>query len=278
MSDNYFIKCEHCNFLNPFKTEFVTFCSQCGKKLGNNFPDWHKKNPEKTIRDFKNEVAVLKTDAEPEKKNPVQRKSRSFRPLIFILVILLAVAVYSFFLTDISGIFLPGKADAELLTSKWERVIYGKYGVTLSSPEKLKSVSPEYSVEAKPFIQDAESYLYRPSKKFRLNVTGVLFKEGVQLSMQGAVSGFASTLINTNDISHVEFTHSSLNSAELQGELIEGTYIDEDEFMRFQCAIYIRNSNLWQVLVSYPDKDDIAKKIAEKMMESLEINYNVKTI
>jgi hypothetical protein len=47
------IICHHCGFANPIKSEFMTFCESCGKKLPDNFQDWRKFNPGKSFNDYK---------------------------------------------------------------------------------------------------------------------------------------------------------------------------------------------------------------------------------
>ena len=58
----HYLKCNVCGHLNEMKSEYLIFCSNCNKKLENNFRDWEKKNPEKTMDDFKKLICVSETD------------------------------------------------------------------------------------------------------------------------------------------------------------------------------------------------------------------------
>ncbi len=54
----YFLKCNKCGHFNEVKTDYLTFCSSCGKKLDNNFADWQVMNPDKTAEDFRRLVCI----------------------------------------------------------------------------------------------------------------------------------------------------------------------------------------------------------------------------
>ncbi|MBK7971696.1 MAG: hypothetical protein IPK08_23685 [Bacteroidetes bacterium] len=60
--------------------------------------------------------------------------------------------------------------------------------------------------------------------------------------------------------------------------LINGSFHLNGVFMRFSTVIYTRNSHMWQVLVSWQDQDANGKIAAERILDSVEINYYVKTI
>lgn len=54
----HYLQCEHCRKWNPVKSEYLVFCKACGKKIDNNYPDWHKKNQGKSFDDYLNEVCT----------------------------------------------------------------------------------------------------------------------------------------------------------------------------------------------------------------------------
>lgn len=64
----------------------------------------------------------------------------------------------------------------------------------------------------------------------------------------------------------------------IRGLLLDGSFHKHGVFMRFQCAVYARKSNLWSVWVIYKDADQNGKKVAQRIMDSVEINPNLKSI
>ncbi|MBL0340286.1 MAG: hypothetical protein IPP71_04785 [Bacteroidetes bacterium] len=182
MNEHYFIKCTNCNHLNSFKTEFVTFCDQCGKKLKNNFQEWIKNNPGKTIKDFKKEICVT-DNGHSAVKIPLKRnRYRIFVPLLIGVLVLFLVWI-NFAPIDLKAIYLPSKTPTAILKDNWNRSTYGKYGIAISAPEKLVKIEPNYPDELKPYIVEMESFNYRPSKKFTVAINNTFFKEQVRLSL-----------------------------------------------------------------------------------------------
>jgi hypothetical protein len=85
----YFLKCNKCGHLNPVKTEYMTFCSFCSKKLDNNYFDWIKVNPDKTFDDFKQIICTSELSDTP--KSLSKSKTKSLKYWIgFALVAILA--------------------------------------------------------------------------------------------------------------------------------------------------------------------------------------------
>jgi hypothetical protein len=74
----YFLKCSKCGHFNEVKTEYMIFCSNCHKKLDNNYSDWFRQNPDKSFDIYKQlmcsteiiEIAKNKTKT----SNPKQLK------------------------------------------------------------------------------------------------------------------------------------------------------------------------------------------------------------
>ncbi len=65
------LKCNHCGHLNPVKSEFMTFCDHCGKKLSNNFQEWKKFNAGKSFNQYKLEIgSEEESSIQPDKNKP----------------------------------------------------------------------------------------------------------------------------------------------------------------------------------------------------------------
>lgn len=75
----YFLKCDKCGHLNEVKTEYMTFCSNCHKKLNNNFSDWIRLNSDKSFDNYKQLVCVNETEDSPKSNsNTTKPKSLKF--------------------------------------------------------------------------------------------------------------------------------------------------------------------------------------------------------
>ena len=273
----YFIKCTHCGYENLLKTEYLTFCEQCGKKLPENFPEWKRLHPSKDFEDFKKSVAHGIVQ--------IHRRNKQKRiPLITaisVTVILMIITVSLLFFSlhgDLAGLFLPGKTPASVLNHEWQRFTYGKYGFSIESPLKLEKTELKIPDVYKNQVKNIESFYYRPSRGFQLLLTSVLYEEGIAANLNGAAVGAMNEMINQPGVSNVEFKQSPLMNNDVIGILLEGSYHENDVFMRFRCAVYTRLSNMWSLMVTYRDQDEVGKKAAEKVLESVEINYYVKSI
>lgn len=110
-----YLKCNHCAYFNKIESEYTTFCSSCGKKLDNNYPNWVKTNPGKTFEDYKNTILVSKEeDKTPSKKRkPINKKSIKY--LILILVLIPVFYVIGYFGVNKLTVYLSTSRQDKLL-------------------------------------------------------------------------------------------------------------------------------------------------------------------
>jgi hypothetical protein len=110
----HYLNCNKCRHANEVKTEYLTFCSNCGKKLENNFPDWKRKNPERSFEEFKNSVCTTENDEQiPASKS---KKSRGLKYWVgFILAFSIFYAVGQLGGEKIAGLFRKPAFDKDMM-------------------------------------------------------------------------------------------------------------------------------------------------------------------
>jgi hypothetical protein len=89
----YYIKRENCGHLNAVGTEYQVFCSNCNKKLKNNYSDWIKSNSEKTFDDFLQLICISENEIPKNKEIPKYKISYTFY-LIFKLNLIIGAAYF----------------------------------------------------------------------------------------------------------------------------------------------------------------------------------------
>ncbi len=270
----HYLKCAHCGFHNPFKTEFLTFCGSCTRKLIPNYPEWIRENPEKSVRDFRVLYCVDSPTISVGAKYSFLNKKRLIR--IGIATGILLIVLYA--TGSFRGVFFPDETPSRILTSDWVKFTYGKYGLSVESPVKLTSREVKSPPGYEQFIFDMESFAYDPPEGFNVIVSSILYNEGTRVNLEGAATGTINELFNQPGITQVEFNQSPISYNDVRGILLEGTYFEKGVFSRFECALYARKSNLWQVFVNYRADDGNGKVAAERVMGSIEINYYIRNI
>jgi len=276
----YYLKCNHCGHANELKTEFLTFCNQCGKKLSANFQEWSKEHPGASFDDYKKMVGT--TDLQVLKEGPFQKKKK-FPIIAGVLVGVAFMGLFTYYMTNMSGVSIlsllrSGKTPDSIIQSKWERYNFGRFGLSLEAPVKPEMVELAIPDEVKQQIKEMETFQYAPLKGFEMMVSSVLYSEGITASLEGAANGSLNEIVKKPGVSNFEFKDSPVTYNEVNGVLINGSFHLNGVFMRFSTVIYTRNSHMWQVLVSWQDQDANGKIAAERILDSVEINYYVKTI
>ena len=74
-----YLKCNHCAHLNVIKTEYQTFCSECKKKMNNNYSNWKALHPEQSFDDFKEKVCISESDLQSISELNTKPKKKSLK-------------------------------------------------------------------------------------------------------------------------------------------------------------------------------------------------------
>jgi len=134
----YYLKCSQCGKLNQVKSEYLTFCSGCSKKLNNSFAEWKKVNQDKSFDDYKNELCIL----DPEIDNSLIQKQPKSKNAKYIIVSIIAFAIFyligHFGSEAIIKIIKSEKTSEEVLMNSWIKETYGSFGLAVETPVKLK--------------------------------------------------------------------------------------------------------------------------------------------
>jgi hypothetical protein len=99
----YYLVCNKCGHPNEVKTEFLTFCGKCNKKLDNSFTEWKKKNVDKTFEEYKRlacTTSIVQNTTQP--KPTTAEKSIMSKVLLYVLgvIALLAVGYAGYFAVE----------------------------------------------------------------------------------------------------------------------------------------------------------------------------------
>lgn len=91
-----YLICDFCGSSNEVKSEYLTFCNNCEKKLPNNFSEWQKDHPDKSFEQYKTAVcqhSIIRWEAEPVL--PIKRKPTPWKyALLFTLLAIVGMGIF----------------------------------------------------------------------------------------------------------------------------------------------------------------------------------------
>ncbi len=275
----HYLKCNNCGELNALKSEMMTFCSVCGYKMDNSFSVWAFYNPLKTFEEYKNEVCISDVPINPTNKNLVKIKPNNWKLVIIIAVSLIVLFLIGFFLAKAfvakSGMGTP---DA-VYSQKWERSIYGTLGLSINSPVKLKEGYLPLSEDYLQYISLMETYEYNTWKGLNIILNSVEYEKSIgEVNLDGAAEGSMNEISNQNGITELQYYQISIELNSIPGFMQEGSYNQDGNVVEFINIGYGSGVNLWQVMVKFPKGDINGKKVADKIIESIEIDAPEKNI
>lgn len=269
----HYLKCENCDHLNEVKTEYLTFCANCNKKLGNNYRDWKKKNPDKTFDDFKKLICLNETDSQQSVKNK-KSKSKGLKYWIgFAAAFALFYAIGHFGGGEIVSFFKSEKTSKEVLEQKWIKKTYGNYGLTVETPSKMTKGNLPMPDNVKKVIDQMDVYNYKSEKGFKVLINSIKYNPSIgQTNLQGAANGSIQEMKMQKGVTEFNYTEDYISKNNIPGFIQKGKYNLNDIEIKFINTGFAKGLIIWQVMVAYQADDEIGQIAANRVIDSIELN------
>jgi hypothetical protein len=276
----YFLKCNNCGHLNEVKTEYLSFCSKCNKKLENNFSGWHRKYPEKSFEDYKHLICISEEKISEVEYRPKPKGVKGLKyGIAFAVSVAIFYAIGQFGGEAIVRYLKSEKTSREVLSQKWIKETYGVYGLTVETPALLTKsdlVIPDNIMQV---IDRIDTYDYKTAKGFKIIINSVKYKPGIGIvNLQGAANGTVKEMKNQKGVTDFIYSEENITKDEIPGYFQKGTYQINGIGVEFINAGFVSGLNLWQVSVAYEGDDEIGRTAAKRVIESIEINLNSKSV
>ncbi len=272
--NKYFILCPHCEFPNEVKTQYLTFCSDCGKKLDKTFTNWHKDHPKSSFEEYLSsecyavDEKLIKPRSTPDKEEFKPGNKVWLGTLIgIVFIIALGVSVT----IDWSSLLASDIATKEVLDVDWERKTYGSLGLSIEAPFVLKTMPVKIPAEARKFIGSMESFTVKQSQ-IEVMLSHVQYVPSVgQANLSGATTGILNNMRNARGVSDFKYDQRIQSFTNYEGYELNGTYFLAGKRHQFVCAVVAKELKLYQVIINFPADNQTMKAVADRIIKSIEI-------
>lgn len=269
----HYLKCNNCGYLNEVKSEYLIFCSHCNKKLENNYKDWRKRNPEKTLEDFMKLICISDTEIHAT-RNSKKSKPKGLKYWIgFAAAFALFYAIGHLGGEAIVRFFNAEKTSKEVLEQNWIKETYGEFGLTVETPVKMTKGELPMPDHVREVIDQMDVYNYISAKGFKVIINSIKYNAAIgQPDLQGAANGAVNEMKMQKGVTDFVYTENDFSRDDIPGFIQKGTYIINGKGVEFINTGYSRGSVLYQVLVAYHTNDEVGRVAAKRVIESVEIN------
>jgi len=173
----------------------------------------------------------------------------------------------------VSSLF--SKSTESIYNSEWKTETYSVPYITLDTPVELKKeddVDNELPQEVKDLIVTMGNFGYE-SSNFTVLVSSVSYVSAVQVNPNDAITGAMQEIEKQSEVSDFSFTTESYDRINgLPGVKAAGGMIEDGTKIEFQAVYLATKNHLWSVFVAFKKDDENGQKIADKMLNSIEID------
>ncbi len=270
----YFLKCINCGFLNEVKSEYLVFCSRCNKKLENNYTEWKKENPKKTLEDYQrlvcvSNVEIQESSVKVKATNPNAKWYGIGAAFMFVIFLLIG----QFGGEYITQIFNYEKTSQEVLEQEWIRQSYGEFGLSLETPVIMTERDLPIPDHVRQMIDVMDVYKYASEEGFQVIITSIQYNQSVgSMSLQGAANGSVAEMQKQPGLSDFDYSEKQVFKGDIPGYEQTGTYKIEGIKVEFINTGFTTGLIYWQVMVVFQAIDEVGRIAAKRVIESIEIN------
>lgn len=271
-----YLSCRHCGHYNALRSEFLTFCESCGKKLPHTFADWKQKNPEGSFEAFQQEVAIYVEEETPSKPGWMQQylwpAGRRGLILGVVLVFAFVAVAGTYFGKQAMVTWAYPKVERSWLYASWQTVTIGRQSVEISSPVHLSVKDQALSPELTNIIEYAKHYRNRENKGMQITVDMYSYRETISNSLEEATEKAAKDMQEEPGVSDFQYTSNPLPQANIQGVLQEGSLLYKNAVrLSFYNLVMVQGPHRWLVNIRYRSDDATGQEVAKRVFNSVKV-------
>jgi hypothetical protein len=272
-----YLKCKSCGHYNELRSEFLTFCGQCEKKLENNYSEWKNKRPESNFEDFQHEVAVGTNGVKTSrltllKQRYLKQVGRRGVLLTLILVIGIAAVAGGYFgKRVVYGMIFPKLNKASLYKS-WETAVIGRQALEISTPMHLGVNDKPLIPEIAQLVEYAKSYRNRGDDGMQIEVNMYSYRPNISNDLEVAGVAAAEEMKESGEISDLKYTSNPVMQSGVDALLQQGTFAFKNAIRLSFCnLLLVSGQHRWQIAIRYREDDTTASLAAQRIIKSIRI-------
>lgn len=272
-----YLKCTSCGEYNELRSEFLTFCGQCSKKLENNFSQWKSKHPDGSFESFQQEVGLTSNGVKISpwtslKQSYLKKVGRRGVLLTLILVIGLAAVAGGYFGKRVVYGMMYHKLSKASYYKSWETVVIGRQAIEISTPMHLSVNDRPLVSETAQLVEYAKSYRNRGDDGMEVEVNMYSYRPNISNDLEGAGNAAAEEMKKSGEVSDLSYTSHPLTQSGVNGLIQQGNFAYKNAIrLSFYNLIMVRGQHRWQIGIRYREDDNIASEAAQRIIKSISI-------
>jgi len=271
-----YLSCRHCGHYNALRSEFLTFCEHCGKKLPYTFADWKQKHPEGSFEAFQQEVAIYIEDEPTPKPGWMQQylwpAGRRGLILAAVLIFALVAVAGTYFGKQAIVTWSYPKAEKSWLYTSWQTVTIGRQALQISAPVHLSVNDHALPPELAKMVEYAKSYRNRGEGGLQISVDMFSYRETIANNLDEAVRKATGDLQQEPGVSDLKLSVSPISRANVQGVLQEGTLLYKSAVqLSFYNLVMVQGPHRWLVNIRCRADDPVGQQLAKRVLKSVQV-------
>lgn len=167
-----------------------------------------------------------------------------------------------------------GYSTSELLDGEWVKSEYGDPSILIETPKVLTRINVEKTVPktTMALFKDMQMFEYGSLLgRFYITVSAIKFKKETEVDLSQALNG-AVEMMETQGCQNIFAKEANFKTDKgISGIKGYGTFTYENEKMYYEIILFSQSGGLQQIMVAHKEGDEKAEKIAEKMLNSIEL-------
>ncbi len=269
----YYLKCNHCGHANALRTEYVTFCESCGKKMTNNYSDWKQRHPDKSFETYAQMIGIQAPVVEARAKAVKRPRSGGSRWIVWLVAGIVLVGVAGGL---IAGNFMKGFLNKGVpkswLSKEWHTFNVDRGIAEIQTPVDLQPYRLGIPVEVMKYVELMRTCRVDTTLPMQISLHEFQYKPAVEVSLQGAAMGSVNEMRAQPSVSDLDYKQEAVNISGNPGFLQKGRYTFRGQMkLKFQNLGFLKDKRLVQIVVIYPEQDETGQKVADRVISSVKL-------
>lgn len=160
---------------------------------------------------------------------------------------------------------------------KWNEEVKGSYGLSLDSPVELNQIDVTVPPQHRSMLEDVEAFHSDIDAPIAIMAVSSRFNPRIgAVNLEASITSFVNQVRMLPDISNFQLKQEETSVSGVNGYRQKGSFLRKGKPMKFESIGVSKGFMLWQVMVVFEDRNEVAESAAERIMESIKILYNTR--
>ncbi|MGB1042685.1 MAG: hypothetical protein ACPGU6_04765 [Tenacibaculum sp.] len=169
--------------------------------------------------------------------------------------------------------FTDTSSTETIYNNNWEEYALGTPSISIITPVKLENEkAPELPENVKKYVQSINISAYKSIiNNLQIFLMATKYVPEINADLNGATNSAIAQMQQVPNVKNLTHNVESYNFKNINGSKLTGTYTENTIDTEYEAYCFVKNNNMYMLIISHKKDDSYGKQISNKIVNSIKI-------